>query len=128
MANLRPMMFMGLIVLSYMMWVEWQKDYGPQPSAVTPATQTTQSSFDAPPPVVAQDDSIPFVGDLPQPESTASSMDQQTTAQAEMSSENSLLLVTTDVLEVGIDLAGGTMVSAKLLNYPVELEQTSERK
>ena len=122
MANLRPMMFMGLIVLSYMMWVEWQKDYGPQPSAVTPATQTTQSSFDAPPPVVAQDDSIPFVGDLPQPESTASSMDQQTTAQAEMSSENSLLLVTTDVLEVGIDLAGGTMVSAKLLNYPVELE------
>ena len=122
MANLRPMMFMGLIVLSYMMWVEWQKDYGPQTPAVTPTPQTTQSSFDEPPPVVAQDDSIPFVGDLPQPEATESSMDQQTTAQAEMSSENSLLLVTTDVLEVGIDLAGGTMVSAKLLNYPVELE------
>ena len=35
MANLRPILFMGLLVLSYMMWVEWQKDYGPQPRCTT---------------------------------------------------------------------------------------------
>ena len=33
-----------------------------------------------------------------------------------------LLTVTTDVLEVGIDLVGATIVSARLLNYPVEFE------
>ena len=40
--------------------------------------------------------------------------------QAVMSGTGELLMVTTDVLEVGIDLTGGTLVSAKLLNYPVE--------
>ena len=31
MAQLRPMLLMGLVVLAYLMWVEWQKDYGVQP-------------------------------------------------------------------------------------------------
>jgi len=35
MANLRPILFMGLLVLSYLMWVEWQKDYGPKPQPQT---------------------------------------------------------------------------------------------
>ena len=31
MGNLRPILIMGLLLLAYMMWVEWQKDYGPVP-------------------------------------------------------------------------------------------------
>jgi YidC/Oxa1 family membrane protein insertase len=38
-----------------------------------------------------------------------------------MTSEKELLTVTTDVLKVGIDLTGGTLVSAELLDYPQEL-------
>ena len=26
MANLRPILFMGLLVLAYMMWMQWQKE------------------------------------------------------------------------------------------------------
>ena len=43
MAQLRPMLFMGLLVLAYMMWVEWQKDYGVQPQTQT-TTEFAQSS------------------------------------------------------------------------------------
>ncbi len=39
MANLRPMLFMGLLVLSYLMWVEWQKDYGVQPQSTASNTR-----------------------------------------------------------------------------------------
>ena len=119
MANLRPILFMGLLVLSYLMWVEWQKDYDPRPQ---PVTETTQTSVNTPPVPVSQDRSLPSMGDLPQPEAVAPAIDQQKPEQAVMTGESDLLLVTTDVLEIGIDTVGGTMVSARLLDYPVELE------
>ena len=31
MANLRPVLLISLLFLGYLLWVEWQKDYGPQP-------------------------------------------------------------------------------------------------
>ena len=129
MANLRPMLFMGLIVLSYLMWVEWQKDYGPQPTVPTSTTNPTFEPSAVPGP---QDSSVPFAGDLPDPDAGNSSVNQTDSGtiatgeaidqQAVMRGAQELLKVTTDVLEVSIDLTGGTLVSAKLLNYPVDLE------
>jgi len=122
MANLRPILFMGLLVLSYLMWVEWQKDYGPQPQLQT-ATETAKPSFDAPlPRPVSRDNSLPPPGDLPEVDSGTSSIGSESVTQAVMTGESDLLMVRTDVLEVGIDLVGGTMVTARLLDYPVELE------
>jgi len=121
MANLRPMLFMGLLVLSYLMWVEWQKDYGPQPQS-QPTTQEAATSFDAPPVPAPQDNALPSAGDLPVAQTGTDSMSQEMVSQAVMTGENALLMVTTDVLEVSIDLVGGTVVSARLLDYPVELE------
>ncbi len=121
MANLRPMLFMGLLVLSYLMWVEWQKDYGAQPQSQT-ATQAAATSFDAPPVPAPQDNALPLAGDLPAAQTGTDSMNQDMVSQAVMTGESGLLTVTTDVLEVSIDLVGGTVVSARLLDYPVELE------
>jgi len=121
MANLRPMLFMGLLVLSYLMWVEWQKDYGPQPQS-QPTTEAGVTSFDSPPVPVPQDSAAPLTGDLPTAQAGTESMDQEMVSQAVMTGENALLKVTTDVLEASIDLVGGTVVSARLLDYPVELE------
>ncbi len=121
MANLRPMLFMGLIVLSYLMWVEWQKDYAPQPQS-QPATEATANSFDAPPVPAPHDNSLPLAGDLPAAQTGVDSMGQGVVSQAVMTGDNELLMVKTDVLEVAIDLVGGTVVSARLLDYPVELE------
>jgi len=129
MANLRPMLFMGLIVLSYLMWVEWQKDYGPQPTAPTASATPTFEPSAVP---VPNEKGIPSGGDLPDPDAGNSLLNQtdagsralaqDTAQQAVMSGAGELLIVTTDVLEVSIDLTGGTLVSAKLLDYPVDLE------
>ena len=128
MANLRPMLFMGLLVLSYLMWVEWQKDYGPQPQAQSQTTAgqntagTTNGSLDTPPVPNERQSSRPLTGDLPVPETGDGDTRLESGPQAEMTGGNELLMVTTDVLEVSIDLVGGTVVSARLLDYPVELE------
>ncbi len=48
MGNLRPILIMGLLLLAYMMWVEWQKDYGPLPQAAAPAAQLPVHDSDVP--------------------------------------------------------------------------------
>ena len=121
MANLRPMLFMGLLVLSYLMWVEWQKDYGPKPQPQT-VTETANNAVDTAALPVPQDNSVPSAGDLPEPGASADSPTREPVSQAVMTGESALLTVTTDVLDVRIDLTGGTVVSARLLDYPVELE------
>jgi len=119
MANLRPILFMGLLVLSYMMWVEWQKDYGPQPQ---PVAEVTSSTIDATPVQDLQDQSVPTMGDLPETSAAMTDTGQKPDIQAVMRSGSELVTVTTDVLEVKIDLQGGTVVLSRLLNYPLEAE------
>ena len=121
MANLRPMLLMGLLVLSYLMWVEWQKDYGPQPQT-QPATSSSGAAQDNLPVPAPVDGSVPSAGDIPDLNTTSSNVNEGPVSEAVMTSQSELLTVTTDVFEVGIDLNGGTLVSAELLDYPVELE------
>jgi len=121
MAQLRPMLFMGLLVLAYLMWVEWQKDYGVQPQTKT-TTEFSNTSTDSPPVPLTQGNSVHSVGDLPAMDSGDVSVDQQTGSQPVMQRGSGLVMVTTDLLEVSIDLVGGTIVSARLLDYPVELK------
>ena len=126
MANLRPILLMGLLVISYMMWVEWQKDYGPQP-VVSPQQVAETVNPPAPPelPDTAEiaGDTGEQAGDLPSAEPlTQPAVDQQETTQLEMSGASDLITVITDVLEVEIDLVGGTVVTARLLDYPVDFE------
>ena len=122
MANLRPMLFMGLLVLAYMMWIEWQKDYGvkPQPQPQQTA-QTTSPGLDVPQSGTTAANT-PLTGDLPTPDAGLASSGPDTASQAVMTGAGDLLTVTTDVLDVKIDLVGGTVVSAKLLDYPVEFD------
>ena len=121
MANLRPILFMGLLFLAYMMWVEWQKDYGPKPPVQSAAGTENPVSATADVPV-PRDNAVPGTGDLPSMDSTPASIDQAVADQPVMTGDSGILTVTTDVLEVGIDLVGGTIISAKLLNYPLTPE------
>ena len=50
MGNLRPILIMGLLLLAYMMWVEWQKDYGPAPQPPAPEAQLSAEGRDVPAP------------------------------------------------------------------------------
>ncbi|NNE05542.1 MAG: membrane protein insertase YidC [Xanthomonadales bacterium] len=127
MANLRPVLLVSLLFLGYLIWVEWQKDYGPAPAA-TPAAMddsVAQTDLVPPRPTEGPADSEPATGDLPEAREDLEPVTQPVT---ETTSESRpLISVTTDVLELDIDPVGGTMVGARLLDYPVE-QDTPERK
>ncbi len=129
MANLRPVLLLTLVFLGYLLWVEWQKDYGPQPQ---PRAQQPSSQQQAT--TVGADMSLPSVseaapsegGDVPvvsAPESSAPDM----AIGPSMQSERPVVKVTTDVLELGIDPVGGTVVTARLLGYPVSLDAPTDK-
>jgi YidC/Oxa1 family membrane protein insertase len=126
MANLRPVLLVTLVFLGYMLWVEWQKDYGPDavtepaPSAAgrgeTPSEQDamTVPSGGADLPNVAD---APSSGDLPsRPGTDAAATETRETVASRR------VRVSTDVLELEIDTVGGTVTSARLLDYPVDLD------
>ncbi|MEE4172686.1 MAG: membrane protein insertase YidC [Xanthomonadales bacterium] len=127
MANLRPVLLISLLFLGYLIWVEWQKDYGPQPQP-----QSTPVAETAP----ANPASIPDGGDLPDVSAAAPGDLPATPAPGTSVTENSatatgsvaapqrpLIAVRTDVLDLEIDPLGGSVVSARLLDYPVDLDE-----
>jgi len=120
MTNLRPALFVILVFLGYMLWVEWQKDYGPQRQE--PAVpELPAGSADTPPTA-----DLPSVGagDLPVARAESQPADGVTGSGPAQETEAARLIhITTDVLKLEIDPVGGTVVSAWLLDYPVDLEQ-----
>ncbi len=131
MGNLRPVLIIGLVFLGYMLWVEWQKDYGQQRAPVL--LNETSSSPGLTVPASGSDNAadLPLPGDAPSVPRNQPVQDDQLAqdvphagaatgnASKEMKGKNAFITVTTDVLEIEIDLLGGTVVSARLLNYPV---------
>ena len=121
MGNLRPVLLMGMVFLAYLLWVEWQKDYGQPP--VSPVTQSTEQAPgqgipSAPTPAA---DDLPIPGEVGLPSQDQAGVPALETP--DVSAQQPVITVTTDVLEVAIDPVGGTVVTAKLLNYPIELKQ-----
>ena len=127
MANLRPVLFVSLLFLGYLLWVEWQKDYGPAP-ATSPAVMNdnnTATDLAPPRPIDSQAVQPQSAGDLPEVRQEEGLAEPVTTD--EPGTTASMVRVTTDVLEVEIDPVGGTLVGTRLLDYPVE-QDTPEHK
>lgn len=140
MGNLRPVLLITIAMLGYMLWIEWQKDYGPatqRPSSpvVQPATQSG-----AQPGTGVSDLEIPEFnpnarttpvdsGDMPSAEQDlpGSMPQEQASAPAVMQADKETISVITDVLDVKIDPVGGTVVSARLLAYAVEHDEPDRK-
>jgi len=118
MSNLRPILIMGLLLLGYMMWVEWQKDYAPQPQVRTPeaAQSATENDLPASADVPAATAAAATPQDLPVPAAESTAVEAPATDRP----DHRYITVRTDVLDLRIDPVGGTVVSAALLDYPVE--------
>jgi YidC/Oxa1 family membrane protein insertase len=113
---------MGLVFLAYMMWVQWQKDYGPAPQS-TPSAQTQPVEAVSAPDVPDFQDS-PQAGQEDLPEAVNPNQPANAVAGTpEPAEQRPMVEVTTDVLRVRIDPQGGTVVSAVLRNYPVKLKE-----
>lgn len=103
MESQRSFLFIGLAMVGFLLWQQWQVDYGPQP--IQPSNNTSQEAFIANP---SGTEDIPVA-----------SADGQT-IQASNQPSGKLISVVTDTLILNIDTKGGDVVSANLVKYPVE--------
>ncbi len=101
MESQRTFLFIGLLLVTYLLFIEWNNDYGPQPAATQASAQVNTTD------ATAADTDVP-ASDLP-------SNAAPTVAKARV------IQVTTDVLDVKINTQGGDIIEANLLQYEEEL-------
>ncbi len=114
----RTILLVALAVVSYMMVLQWNQDYGQAP--VTAAAATYSSSAN-------QTASIPAFNDSTDSAIATASNDDLPVATNELTQDptlannavsNDLIIVQTDVLQLAIDPNGGDIVELKLSQYP----------
>jgi len=108
MDNIRFILVVTFAMLVFMLWQAWQLDYGPKPEVAA----------------IVNPEAAPAKEDLPTTAGEASQ--SETTEQSPVSvpltstSTAKTVKVKTDVIELEIDLQGGTITNLDLLKYPVE--------
>ncbi|PKG97900.1 membrane protein insertase YidC [Paraglaciecola sp. MB-3u-78] len=108
MESQRSFLLIGLAMVGFLLWQQWQLDYGPQPIAPITTSAPTSTELDMP-----SSDDVPV----------ASSDEQGLIARS--TSGGKIISVITDTLIISIDTKGGDVVSANLAKFPLE-EGSSE--
>ena len=110
MESQRSFLIIGLALVSFLLWQQWHKDYGPQPVEPTAQEQTQQTAQGVPSFEDVSTGEVPS-GDADTPSAPVATVSQNTSR---------IIEVKTDTLDLRIDLLGGDVVSADLLKFPVE--------
>lgn len=114
----------ALCLISYLLVLQWNQDYGQQPEAQEVTTS------------VSAYDSQPVTSELPKADESAQAGDMPATAQQAAATQAQLISVKTDVLDILIDTKGGDIIQVALPEHKatlgsdlpfVLLEQTTNR-
>ena len=105
MQSQRQILYIALILVSFLLFQEWQQDYNPQP--VVAQQQPLQTS-DMP----AGSNNSAISSDLPTSDDTQA-------APVAVTQADRLIKIKTNVLDLIIDTRGGDIIGADLLNYPI---------
>jgi len=131
MPNTRSILLIALIFVGYLLWQQWEQDYGLHSPAL-PATSTTTSA-----PANASNNSTPLptrTADNPTPLQTKENNTFPTsadtagkhTATLTSPSPGQFVEVSTDVLKITIDTRNGRLTRADLLAYPIKPNDASQ--
>jgi YidC/Oxa1 family membrane protein insertase len=120
--NIRVFLWLAVALALYVNYTQWQLDFTPKPAAATAkggATGSTNASTPA-----SLGDTVPQAA---QPTPSTSAADSPPAAASvpaspaiDESAAGRVVHVVTDVLELDIDLQGGTLVRAVLPGYPIK--------
>jgi YidC/Oxa1 family membrane protein insertase len=108
-------LLIALVVVGFLLWQTWQKDYGPKPLAPAPSAAVSEDG--TPVPVLEED--VPALPTITG-EDLASAPDLPTATAAPAYKK---IRVRTDVFDLDINLRGGGIRRLALLDYPVSLTE-----
>jgi len=114
--QLRNLLLIALLVVGFLMWQAWEKDYGAKPQPPGSPVAITEDGQPAP----VLDEDVPAVPSV-SGDTAATAPDAPPTATALPAYDK--VRARTDVLDVDIDLRGGGIRRLALLDYPVSLEE-----
>ena len=114
MGNHRLLLYFTLFFIIYMIWAQWQLEYGPKPEAVA-VTETKNTIEQIPQAVTSTADGKPISSD--RKEITA--INQEVNSQR--------IQVVTDVLDLEIDTKGGDVLRAVLRNYSIKADKPEDK-
>jgi len=114
MGNQRILLYFTLFFIVYMIWAQWQIEYGPK-SEPTAVTQTQK-------PVAVKD-----AGQIPLADMPGTETKNSTPTIHEPDKKSERIEVITDVLDIEIDTKGGDVVRAVLRDYSVTAEKPDEK-
>ena len=108
MENQKTLLYFTLFFVAYLLWAEWQKDYGPKPE-VPVAVESSQQDK------TTMDSSVPAAASVPGAVAVTQNVATASTSQR--------IKIVTDVLEVEIDTRGGDIRKAVLRKYAIDAEK-----
>lgn len=111
MENQRLLLYFTLFFVAYLLWAEWQMDYGPKPETTVAETVQTQQ------PGVTE---VPAAAPTPDDTAIADSRSQ-------LPATSQRINVVTDVLDVEIDTRGGDIRKVVLRNYAKTHEHPEDK-
>lgn len=110
MENIRFMLVVAFAAISYMLWEQWQIDYGPKPDVAVLEQ-----------PVIANsNEDLPSTGNV---DPVVSGQNLEAIPAVDVHADK-VITVKTDVFSLEIDTKGGTIRNLDLLQYPHEKENT----
>lgn len=116
--QIRPMLLIALAGILFLMWEQWQADYGPKPTPPALVTEQTVTATGLAPAQVAEVPAAPADAGLSQqPANTPA------TTSAALPAAANTVTVWTDTVRAVIDTRGGTIRSLALLKYPIEIDR-----
>ncbi|MDG6474555.1 membrane protein insertase YidC [Glaesserella parasuis] len=102
----RSLLIMGLLLVSFLIFTQWQQDYNPEIQAQKQAMAQAQTQQ-----VANQSSDVPA-------SSNAASINEQST-------KGKTITIETDVLRLTVDTLGGDVVDSDLLKYNAELDSNT---
>jgi YidC/Oxa1 family membrane protein insertase len=108
MGNHRLLLYFTLFFIVYLLWAQWQMDYGPKPVAIVAGT----------PQQIAQQDLI----DAPEAQAITPAGDVIVSSDRTSEQTSQRIEVVTDVIKLEIDTRGGEIRQLTLRDYAVEAE------
>ncbi|WP_373819151.1 membrane protein insertase YidC [Glaesserella sp.] len=104
----RSLLIMGLLLVSFLIFTQWQQDFDPEIQAQKQAHAQAQ----------AQQAAAQSSGDVPASSNAASAINEQST-------KGKTITIETDVLRLTVDTLGGDVVDSDLLKYNAELNSNT---